>query len=450
MKLTLYSTANDRTSDMDFCADTTSPCAMLTNKATPSLRPMRLLICAIGSILWLTACQQKPDNASNSNASNTAKSSQSASASATAPLANDEIQLLASDVMTAKAERYQPKVPVTGTLQVVNQTTVQATVNAQVKQVLVKIGERVTKGQPLVLLDIQDSQNQLAQAQADLASTQAQAVISKKLASKNKILLDQGFVSQIEYERSVAEATAQQEAIKAKQAQVNIAKKMFGDTTITAPSTGIVNARSVEVGQMVNPNQPLMEIVDPNSLQFVANVPSEAQTQLRVGQSVPFTVGNNPTQFVGQISRIAPQVDPVTRQLAMYVDVTPNQNNSQLKSGMFATGQLNYGQIQVGVLVPMSAVTLDSTTSPASSITATNPASPKIDAPSRQMDASQTLPSAKVWVIGADHRLRQMPVQVVHRYDDSSQYLLTGIEQGTVVVVTNLNEQDANKKVVLK
>lgn len=66
-----------------------------------------------------------------------------------------------------------------------------------------------------------------------------------------------------------------------------------------------------------------MEIIDTSQLEFAANVPSEAQDQLQIGQSVPFTVGNNPTNFVGQISRIAPQVDPVTRQLTIFVKVNP-------------------------------------------------------------------------------------------------------------------------------
>lgn len=39
--------------------------------------------------------------------------------------------------------------------------------------------------------------------------------------------------------------------------------------------------------------------------------------------------------------------------------VKPSQNNRQLRAGMYATGQLDYGQAQVGVLVPMSAVILD-------------------------------------------------------------------------------------------
>lgn len=349
------------------------------------------------------------------------------------------IEFLHNDIFTAKAERFQPSVTITGTLQASQKTAVQSTVNAQVRQVLADVGQFVKKGQPLVILDITDSKNQLAQAQADLLASIAQAEVSQKLAQKNKILLEKGFVSQIEYERTLAEATAQAQAVKAKQAQVNSAQKMFGDTTIVAPATGVVGSRNVEIGQVVTPNQPLMEIIDPNHLEFVANIPSEAQSQVRVGQSVAFNIANNDEQFVGQIHRIAPQIDPISRQLPVFITVNAEQHGKLLKAGMFATGTLQFGQMQVGVLVPMSAVTLDKATPPASQVTATN----------AKIDDNQKL-SGMVNVIGQDHIIKTQPVQIVRSLDDSGQYLVTGIEQGMVVITIPIKAEQVGKKAVLK
>lgn len=415
-------------------------------KALPTMYQV-LLVSLV--VTGLSACQ-KPKS-STSETSTTSQTTQTTTvdgktAVSSAPIANDELQLLSSDVFTAKAERFQPNVSVTGTLQVSEKTAVQSTVNAQVQQVLVDVGHRVQAGQPLVRLDISGSKDQLAQAQADLAGAQAQAKVAASLAQKNKILFEKGFVAQIEYERSLADATAQQEAVKARLAQVNSAKRMAGDTTITAPAGGVIGTRNVQVGQVVAPNQPLMEIINPNKLEFAANVPSEAQSQLSVGQSVPFTVANNPTQFVGQISRIAPQVDPITRQLTIYVAVKPNQDNQSLKAGMFATGRVDYGQLQVGVLLPMSAVTLNSqqTTTASTAISGKNLAKPA------QERLQDNQPAAMIWVVGQDHRLRRQPVSIIRRYDDTSQYLVAGIEQGTIVVGAQLSADAAGKKVVVK
>ena len=385
----------------------------------------------------LTACDKTPS---------TTPDKAKVSASQPASLSADELALVDSDVITAKAERYQPNVLVTGTLQANQRTAVQSTVNAQVIRVLADVGQAVRQGDALIQLDNRNSQDQVAQARADLAAAQAQASVSTSLAQKNKRLFEQGFVSQIEYERSLAEATAQQEAVKARQAQLNSVQRLSQDTIITAPSAGVVGSRSVNVGQVVAPNQPLMEIIDTSQLEFAANVPSEAQDQLQIGQSVPFTVGNNPTNFVGQISRIAPQVDPVTRQLTIFVKVKPVQNGTSLKAGQFATGHVDYGQIQVGVLVPMSAVSL-SPNAPASQTSGSLGLTDKTATTASDNAAPNT---GMVWVVGKDKRLSQQSVHIIRRDDANSQYLVEGIEQGTVVVVARLNSNDTGKKVVLK
>lgn len=405
------------------------------------LAVLTVLTTAIASY-GLTACDKVPSKTERNRSASTAQP---------ASLGANEIALLNSDVLTAKAERYQPNVLVTGTLQANEHTAVQSTVNAQVVQVMADVGQAVKQGDPLVQLDNRNSQDQLAQARADLAAAQAQAGVATRLAQKNKALLDQGFVSQIEYERSLAEATAQQEAVKARRAQLNSVMRTSQDTMITAPRSGVIGSRSVNIGQVVAPNQPLMEIIDPTQLEFAANVPIEAQDGLQIGQQVPFTLGNNPANFVGQISRIAPQVDPVTRQLAIYVMVKPRQNGTLLKAGQYATGHVDYGQIQVGVLIPMTAVILSNgPTAPTTTSTRTSGSLGLTDKTATTAADNATPAVGKVWVIGKDQRLSQQPVRIIRRDDANSQYLVEGIEQGTVVVLANLNDNDEGKKVVLK
>lgn len=400
-------------------------------KICPSA-PSFLLTISLVLLIGLTGCDKKTERTA---------TPATTGVSSTAVATNHELHLLASEVIDAKPERFQPSIPVTGTLQVANRTEVQSTVNAQVVSVLADVGKRVKRGDRLITLDNRSSKDQLAQAQADVAAATAQARVATSLAQKNKVLLDQGFVSQIEYERSVADATAQQEALKARQAQLNAAKRLSGDTLITAPSDGVIGKRTVEVGQVVAPNQPLMEIIDPSKLEFAANIPAEAQSQMMVGQHVPFTIANNPTQFVGQVSRISPQVDPATRQLLVYIAVDVEQSQG-LRAGMYATGKVEYGQIQVGVLVPMSAVTITQTVpSPTSATSGLN---------DKVTTANHVIASGKIWTIGKDQIVRQQSINIIRRDDAHSQYLIDGIEQGTLVITANLTTNDIGKKVVLK
>lgn len=402
------------------------------------LLPMRfttLPIALLISIVALTGCQKK-DTAKQAE---TARTAPTATTTTTTTLAKDEIQLLSSDVLTTKTERYQPSTTVTGTLQVANQTKVQAVVNSQANQVLVKVGDTVKKGQPLVSLNLEDSRNKLAQAQSDVIAAQAQANVAQSLVSRNKVLLDKGFIAEIEYERSLADAKAQTEAVKAKQAQLNIAQKMYGDMTITAPMSGVIASRSIEAGQTVSAGQTLMEIIDPNHLEFAANVPIEAQGQVAIGQSVPFTINNSNAKFIGQVSRIAPQVDASTRQMLVYIKVNPNENTHQLRAGMFATGTIEYGQLQVGILVPSNAVMLEDSTDnreKSNSTTATT--------------SHSTQQKGYVWLINQEHRFVRQPVEIIKRYDDTNQYLISGVNMGSLVVLVPLSTDAVGKKAVIK
>lgn len=402
----------------------------------------KMVVVSVTSLLALTACEKATTAKTDTTKKNETTTT---TTEKTQTLAKDEIQLLASDVLTTKTERYQPNTTVTGTLEVANQTKVQAVVNSQANQILVKVGDKVKKGQPLVTLNLEDSKNKLAQAQSDVIAAQAQANVAQSLASRNKVLLDKGFVAEIEYERSLADAKAQQQAVNAKQAQLNIVKKMYGDMTITAPMSGVIASRSIEAGQAVSAGQTLMEIIDPSQLEFAANVPSEAQGQVAIGQSVPFTVNNNNTKFVGQVSRIAPQVDASTRQMLIYVKVNPSENTDQLRAGMFATGTIDYGQIQVGILVPSNAVMLDDNA--------------KSDAKSDGKATSATTnikptnannQKGYVWLINQEQRFVRQPVEIIKRYDDTNQYLISGVNMGSLVVLVPLPADAVGKKAVIK
>ncbi|MCV9925985.1 efflux RND transporter periplasmic adaptor subunit, partial [Acinetobacter baumannii] len=135
----------------------------------------------------------------------------------------------------------------------------------------------VQKGQVLVRLNNQDNAARLAQAQANLASTQAQANLAKSMVQRKNRLLDQGFISKVEYEQSLVDYQAQLENVRAQQANVDIAEKADRDGTILSPISGVITQRQVEPGQTVSAGQTLFEIIDPSRLEIQAKIPSDLQ-----------------------------------------------------------------------------------------------------------------------------------------------------------------------------
>jgi membrane fusion protein (multidrug efflux system) len=104
----------------------------------------------------------------------------------------------------------------------------------------------------------------------------------------------------------------------------------------------------------------------------------------------------------------------------------------------YATGKLNYGVAQVGVLVPMSAVVLESRAKGAA------------NKPTDQSATNPTLEAGTILVVSKDNVITKQPIKVLKHLDDTSQYLIAGIEANTTVIVANLNANDVGKKVVLK
>ena len=103
----------------------------------------------------------------------------------------------------------------------------------------------------------QDNAARLAQARANLAATQAQPTKPRNMMQTKKRLLDQGFISQVEYEQSQLDYRAQMENVRAQQANVDIALKADQDGTITSPIHGVIAQRQVEPGQTVAAGQTL-------------------------------------------------------------------------------------------------------------------------------------------------------------------------------------------------
>lgn len=145
--------------------------------------------------------------------------------SSTDKKAESAIELAAVDVYHVSQQALSGKLPVSGVIQPVVQTTVKSRVAAEVESVAVREGMQVEKGQSLAQLGLQDIAARLKQAEAALSAAKVEATLSRALADRNRKLYEKKFFSEIEYQKSVGEATAREENVRAQQALVDIAKK---------------------------------------------------------------------------------------------------------------------------------------------------------------------------------------------------------------------------------
>lgn len=265
------------------------------------------------------------------------------------------LELIGSDLVKPEYRQLSRNVSFTGTLQAKLRTSIQAETSGTVIQLYANNGDRVNKGQTLLRLNNQDDQARFLQEQANFTAAKAQADLSKNLAERNRRLFQQGYIAEIEYERSKADAQAQRANLDAQQALVTIAKKAANDATVQAPMSGIVSNRQVQTGQTVASGQTLFEIVDTSTLELQGSVPDNNQTNLRVGQTVQYQfAGQSKPVFTTRISRINPIADASSRALLFYADV--NNNTGSLNIGNYVQGTITLEGGEHGLVIPSSAI----------------------------------------------------------------------------------------------
>lgn len=139
-----------------------------------------------------------------------------------------------------------------GRFEAIESVEVRPRVSGYVQSVGFRDGDIVKKGQLLFVIDPRPYQAALAQARADQASAEAQAVNAKVELERAKALLDKGFVSKSSYDSRLAQQRSADAAVAAARAQVQARQLDVSFTRVTSPIGGRVSDHRVDVGNLVS------------------------------------------------------------------------------------------------------------------------------------------------------------------------------------------------------
>lgn len=244
-------------------------------------------------------------------------------------------------VSEARLEPISERIFVVGTLAPNERVEVKSEIDARVEEVGFTEGESVKRGQMLFKLDDVKlvSAVDLAEANFKLAET---------VLERNRSLLESRSISQQELDRSVATHASTE-------ASLELARQNLIDATIVAPFDGIMGARMVSPGQVVNPGTALATIIDTDPLKAEFNVPERFVGQLTVGQDIEIRVTAYPEEsFPGVVYFISPQVNTSSRTVLMKAMV--DNADGRLKSGMFGNLDLILNVKAAALVIPETAV----------------------------------------------------------------------------------------------
>lgn len=274
---------------------------------------------------------------------------------APAPKAAAALELLPRDVAEATVQALQRTIPLTGTIQPLNQTEIRSQQAAEIQEVLVREGEPVEKGQVLARLDTTDLEAKLRDKLGALDVGKAQLALARKNLHANKLLLERNFISQTAFDNLQSSFHIGEATLVSLQAQVEQARKALAHAVIRSPIAGVIAERVAQPGLAVAVHTKLFTVHDLSLMSIEALVPARDIPSVQVGQEARLLIeGFGERVFIGKVDRINPSTEQGSRSIMVHLLI--DNTDGQLKGGMFAQGTLGVSSIVSAIVVPQAAV----------------------------------------------------------------------------------------------
>jgi RND family efflux transporter MFP subunit len=211
------------------------------------------------------------------------------------------------------------EVAVPGIVQARKRAALSARMPASVTELPYREGQRVDVGAVVVRLDD-------AAVRAAVAAAEAAVRAAESDLDRTRTLLEKGAATPRELEQMTAAASGAQ-------AQLTAARDNLSYTALRAPFAGRVASRRVNLGDVVNPGMPLIEIEGEGGLELRATVESGIAASLRSAAKVRAIVDGQPGPLTATISAVAPAGDPTTHRFEVKADLPAATG---LRAGLFA------------------------------------------------------------------------------------------------------------------
>jgi RND family efflux transporter MFP subunit len=245
-----------------------------------------------------------------------------------------------------------------GSIQPYNRAAIYARVNGYVKGWDHDIGSPVKAGQVLATIDAPDLDQQLSQAKATLASVRANEKIALLTANRNKVLVQKQVVAQQLADQTSADEAAKEAVVDANVANVQQLEAMQSFKTLVAPFEGVVTARNVQIGMLINSGgsgPALFEVSDLHRVRIYVQVPQSFTAGLVPGMKATFEMPQYPgVQFDATLVHISKAIDANSH--SMQVELQADNVAGKFFGGSYCNVHLEIPTDPNLVLLPSTAL----------------------------------------------------------------------------------------------
>ncbi|MGO4667771.1 efflux RND transporter periplasmic adaptor subunit [Bosea sp. 2RAB26] len=258
-------------------------------------------------------------------------------------------------VVKVEAGKLANDIKLSGEIQAEKNVGLGFRIGGRVAERPVNVGDRVAAGQIVARLDPSLERNALTAAKATLEAARGEVNTTRNTFERQERLMAQGFTTRPRFDQSLKAQEAAQAQFEDAEAQVELAQDRLGFTELRAGVSGVVTARSIEPGEVVQAGQVVLQLAREDGRDAVFNVPATLLETLEGDTPIRVALAEAPTvSAFGRVREVAPQADPVTRTFGVRIGLIDPPEEMRLGSTVVGTMELTSASI---VSVPASALT---------------------------------------------------------------------------------------------
>jgi membrane fusion protein, multidrug efflux system len=256
-------------------------------------------------------------------------------------MSSGQVPPVTVSAVKAASQTWQPQLKAVGSLRAVHGVDVASEIEGLVRSVHFKSGDEVKTGQLLVQLD----------AESDIAllhALEAAAALAQSVYDRD--------VKQFEVE-AISQATLDADAadLKGKRALVAQQGALVDKKIIRAPFAGRLGISLINPGQYVNPGDMVVTLQSLDSIFVDFYLPQQEIARVSLGQAVILSTDTYPGRiFNGKVTAVNSKVDPQSRNVQ--IEATLDNPGQELLPGMYATVNVQVGEVQRYLTLPRTAV----------------------------------------------------------------------------------------------
>jgi len=296
----------------------------------------------------------------------------------------------------------QTSLTLTGEVQARFRADLSFRVSGRVLERLVDVGAHVNPGDLLARLYPAEQQADFDAATAAVAAASAQLRVAQATFDRQNQLLSSGFTTRVAYEQSQEQLRTAQSTLESAKAELGRAREALGDTELHARAAGMITARNLEVGEVVQAAQSVFTLAQDGEREAVFDVPeSMFFGDVEHGCVSLALVSDSGVTAVGYVREISPAVDPKSSTV----------------------------RVKVAIENPPAAMTLGSAIAGSAG---TKPAT-EIAVPWTALMAAGSKPA--VWIVDPKTNTASLKAVTVAAYEAGTVMIKQGLEPGDRVVI---------------